>query len=237
MHLKSILLHTENYPTNTHYPYTLEVLQKTKRLEFNTSVTFFAGENGTGKSTLLEAMATKCGIHIWGAGERKRFEVNPFEKTLYKFTSVKWVSEPVPGSYFDSELFHNFARYLDEWAADDPGMLDYFGGKSLMTQSHGQSLMAFFENRYKIKGLYLMDEPETALSPSSQIALLKLLTRLGKNGQAQFIIATHSPILLAYPGAVIYDFDTIPVQKTAYEDTRHYQIYREFMTDRKKFCT
>jgi predicted ATPase len=106
-----------------------------------------------------------------------------------------------------------------------------------MSQSHGQSLMAFFKSRLKIKGLYILDEPETALSPKSQLELLELLKEVGRSGQAQFIIATHSPILLACPGARILTFDDAPVRKIDYEDTNHYRIYKEFMADPKKYIS
>ena len=135
------------------------------------------------------------------------------------------------GSYFDSELSRVFACHLDEWATADPGILNYFGGKSLLTQSHGQSLLSYFKHRYQIKGLYLMDEPETALSPRSQLELLDFLQKMAQAGHAQFIIATHSPILLACPDAVIYSFDHVPLQKIAYEQTEHYQIYKHFMAN------
>jgi predicted ATPase len=117
----------------------------------------------------------------------------------------------------------------------DPGLVEYFGGKSLMTQSHGQSLMAFFQSRLKIKGLYLLDEPETALSPKTQLVLLGLLKEISQSGIAQFIIATHSPILLACPGARILSFDEIPVRQIDYHDTNHYRIYKDFMDDPVKY--
>ena len=116
-----------------------------------------------------------------------------------------------------------------------PGLIEYLGGKSLMSQSHGQSLMAFFTSRFKIKGIYFLDEPETALSPKSQVELLNLLVDMGRSGHAQFIIASHSPILLACPGAEILSFDESPVKKIDYEDTVHFRIYKEFMADPKKF--
>ena len=104
-----------------------------------------------------------------------------------------------------------------------------------MTQSHGQSLMSFFRTRYRIKGLYLLDEPETALSPKTQVGLLNILQEMSQAGHAQFIIATHSPILLACPGAEIYSFDSSPVTQIEYEETEHYQIYKNFMEDRKQY--
>lgn len=234
-HLKSVAFSLENSPTHDLYPFNLPLFRETKKLEFSSPVTFFSGENGTGKSTLLAALAEKCRIHIWQGIEKTRFERNPYEGMLYKFIAVKWSNGSVPGSYFDSEISKNFAAYLDEWAASDPGILDYFGGKSLMTQSHGQSLMSFFKARYRFKGLYLLDEPETALSPGSQLELLQLLKKLGAAGHAQFIIASHSPILLACPGATIYSFDDIPIKKIAYRETEHYRVYRDFMADPDKY--
>ena len=235
IHLKSIALSVEKYPNREYYPFNLHIFQEKCRLDFISPVTFFTGENGTGKSTLLQALAQKCRIHIWEGIERTRFESNPYEGMLFKFISVHWRNGTVPGSYFDSEISKNFAQCLDEWAASDPGILEYFGGKSLLTQSHGQSLMSFFKARYKFRGLYLLDEPETALSPRSQLELLKVLKDNSEAGHAQFIIATHSPILMACPGATIYSFDEIPVKAIDYEKTEHYRIYRDFMADRSKY--
>lgn len=201
-------------------------------IRFRSPVTFFVGENGTGKSTLLEAIARKCGIHIWEGMERTRYEKNPYEKALHYATSVAWTDGAVPGSFFASQIFRNFAQLLDEWAALDPGLLDYFGGKSLISQSHGQSLLAFFRSRYRLRGLYLVDEPETALSPRSQLELLRLLGEATQADGAQFVIATHSPILTACPGAEIYSFDSVPAERVEYEATEHYRIYESFMRDR-----
>ncbi|MDY6851550.1 MAG: AAA family ATPase [Thermodesulfobacteriota bacterium] len=237
MHIKQVTLLAEKYPTDKRYPFNLDIFHKTKSIEFHSPVTFFIGENGTGKSTLLEALSHKCGIHIWRNGMRSRFEHNPYEQALFNFLLIEWTNGFVPGSFFAAEIFTNFAQNLDEWAATDPGQLKYFGGKSLMTQSHGQSLMSFFRSRYKIKGLYFLDEPETALSPKSQLELVNLLTEMGRDGHAQFIIATHSPILLACPEAVIYSFDHVPVQRIGYEETEYFRLYRDFMADRERFLS
>jgi predicted ATPase len=232
MHLHSVTLHPEKYPTRDRYPFNLPIFHQTKRIEFGSPVTLFVGENGTGKSTLLEALAHICGIHIWRNLEGTRFEINPYEDQFRNYISVEWMDGRVPGSFFGSAIFQHFAQMLDEWAAHDPGQLKYFGGKSLVTQSHGQSLMSFFRARYQIRGLYLLDEPETALSPKSQLGLLEILTKMSSAGHAQFIIATHSPILLACPGATIYSFDHVPVTSVDYEQTEHYQIYKSFMENR-----
>ena len=236
MHLKKIVLNPEKYPTRDHYPFNLELFQRTPSIALDSPVTFFVGENGCGKSTLAEAITLKCGIYIWQGMHRPRFNASPYEKDLYKTIDIEWTNgKKVPGSFFGSQIFNNFARILDEWLTMDPGLLEYFGGKSLMAQSHGQSLMSFFKSRFKIKGLYLLDEPETALSPRSQVALLNLLKEVCRSDNAQFIIATHSPILLACPDGRILTFDEIPVKQIAYEKTDHYQIYKDFMADPQRF--
>jgi len=231
MHLERIEFYPENYPTDDHYPFSLEIFRKIRELLFRTPVTLFVGENGTGKSTLLEAIAGRCGIHIWQGPKRQRYEYNPYESSLCDFISVDWKNGRVPGSFFGSSVFQDFARLLDEWAVADPGQLTYFGGKSLVAQSHGQSIMSFFRARYSRTGLYLMDEPETALSPRTQIDLVDLLIKMGRAGHAQFIIATHSPILLACPAATIYSFDQVPITAMDYEETDHYKLYRDFMAN------
>ena len=235
MHLKSVTLLSQKYPTTEHYPFNLPLFQQTKTIQLDTPVTFFVGENGTGKSTLLEAITHRCGIHIWRDVERTRYQINPYEKHFQHYIRVGWVNGKVPGSYFGSDTFNYFTRSLDEWAAADPGMLQYFGGQSLVTQSHGQSLMSYFRSRYKIKGLYLLDEPETALSPRSQVGLVKLLQEMGQAGHAQFIVATHSPILLACPGAKILSFDNSTVQPISYKETDYYQLYKAFMNNPEEF--
>jgi predicted ATPase len=235
LHLKEVRLLSEEFPTRDHYPFNLDVLRQTRSLPFSLPVTFLIGENGSGKTTLFEALAKWCQIHIWSGMECTRCEPNPFEEMLFLYLQVVWTDGIVPGSFFSSQIFKNFAQLVDMWEADNPGQIDYFGGKSLLTQSHGQSIMSFFKARYKIKGLYLLDEPETALSPKSQLELLKLIQEMGALGHAQFIIATHSPILLACPGSMIYSFDYTPVKMIQYEESEHYQIYKNFMEDPTKY--
>jgi predicted ATPase len=235
MHLKEVTFHSGKYPARDCYPFSLALFHETKQITFDSPVTLFAGENGTGKSTLLEALAVACNIHIWHNMATSRPDCNPYEDKFHRYISVAWSNGRVPGSFFGSRVFQHFAELLDEWAAADRGQLNYFGGKSLTTQSHGQSLMSFFRSRYRIKGLYLLDEPETALSPRSQIELLHLLENMSVAGHAQFIIATHSPILLACPQAIIYTFDNSPIQQIKYEQTDHYLVYRDFMADRNKY--
>ncbi len=230
MHLKSMAIHPEKYPPGAaSYPFNLAVFQHPVTISFETPITIFVGENGSGKSTLLEALARKCGIHIWREAERRRVVNNPYEDKFDRYISIAWNVDPVSGSFFGSSIFLDFARFLDEWAAASPGVLEYFGGRSLLTQSHGQSMMSFFRSRYRRKGIYLLDEPETALSPKTQLEMLSLLEAMGSNGHAQFFLATHSPILLACSGATIYSFDGSRIEPIRYEDTEHYRIFKEFL--------
>jgi predicted ATPase len=195
------------------------------------------GENGSGKSTLLEAVTRKCGIMMWQGIPRPRYKASPYEKELYKAIDIKWQAKKVPGSVFGSHIFRNFAQLWDEWLTMDPGLTNYLGGESFMSKSHGQSLMAFFRSRFQIEGIYFLDEPETALSPKSQVELLKLIDEMSQAGHAQFIIATHSPILLACPNARILNFDTSPVKQIDYKQTDHYRIYKNFMANPGKYLT
>ncbi len=233
--LKQVNIHSKKFPVLDFYPFKLKIFQNTERIRFNSPVTLFIGENGTGKSTLLKAIAYRCGIHIWQSEFNLRCEQNPHEEDLYKTISIRWENDPVPGSFFGSQIFSHFAKNLEEWAINDSEMLKYFGGKSLITQSHGQSLMSYFQSRYKIKGLYFLDEPETALSPSSLIELLNLLIKISQQGHAQFIIATHSPFLMACPESRIYSFDNPVIETIQYEDTEYYKIYKNFMNNPGEF--
>lgn len=235
IYLKQVNIHEEKFPVLDYYPFDLEIFQNTDKVQFDTPITFFCGENGTGKSTLLKAIAFRCGIHIWQDNSGMRHEHNPYEEDLCKTISVRWAEGPVSGSFFGSQIFSHFSKILEEWAVNDVQMLNYFGGKSLVTQSHGQSLMSYFQSRYSIKGIYFLDEPETALSPSSLIGLLNLLIKMSHQGHAQFIIVTHSPLLLACPASRIYSFDTPIIEAIDYEDTEYYKIYKTFMNRRDEF--
>lgn len=232
-HLKRITLRHDKFPTHEPYPFNLPLFNQTESLAFHTAVTLFVGDNGAGKSTLLEALARASGVHIWSRPEGTRYEVNRYEEALQYCLTLEWSDGTVPGAYFGSERFKDFAQTLDAWAAADPGQLKYFGGKSLVTQSHGQSTMSYFRSRYQRKGIYFLDEPETALSPQRQLELLEIIAENSRAGHAQFIIATHSPILLACEGATIYSFDNETVRPIEYEETEHYKVYKKFLLDRR----
>ena len=235
MHLIKVRINSENYPTSRYYPFNIPILRETSELAFRKPVVFFVGENGSGKSTLLDAITRKCGIHIWDKPRRHVAHNNPYETRLADYVTVTWANGSVPGSLFRAETFRDFADFLDDVALCDPGRLKYHGGHILNTLSHGEAILSYFSGRYHIKGIYLLDEPETALSPSSQVRFLKILQRLEVEGHAQFIMATHSPILLAYPGAQIFGFDSPHIEEVDYEDTTHYRLYKQFFTDGSAF--
>jgi predicted ATPase len=234
MHIERTTLHPENYPVKDSYPFSLPIFRNTTCLAFKGNITFFIGENGSGKSTLLKAIARRCRVYIWEE-ERARFNNNPHEENLFRYIDVTWTGGSKPGAFFSSERYQHLSKIIDELACSDPALLDYFGGKSLLSQSHGESFMSFFRARYAIEGVYFLDEPETALSPRRQIEFVRLLQEQAMDGHAQFIIATHSPILLGCPGADIISFDNETLTRTAYEDTDYYTIYRDFLTDPGKY--
>jgi predicted ATPase len=228
VHLLEMTIAHARFPTRAAYPFNLRVVQETATVPLDAAVTFFTGENGSGKSTLLRALALRCGIHIWENHERTRARPNPYAERLYEHIDVRWRDGAVPGSFFAAEIFRNFAELYDMWAASDPGILAYLGGAPLTERSHGQCNMAFFENRFRVPGLYLLDEPESALSPRRQAELLRILAAAAGRGDAQFVVATHSPILLSLPGSRILSFDTCPVAPIAYRDTDSFRLHEEF---------
>ncbi|MBN1369741.1 MAG: AAA family ATPase [Dehalococcoidaceae bacterium] len=230
MHLKKVTLQSARYPDINQYPFNLDIIRATREIDLERPVTLFVGENGTGKSTVLKAICLRCGIHIWQLEESRRHHYNPLEDQLYRCMDIEWADGSVPGAYFSAQIFEYFTRMLDGCAAVTPKILEYYGGSSLKAMSHGQSIISYFEARYKIKGLYLLDEPETALSPKSQLKLRDIIHKYARAGNAQFIIATHSPILLSMPGARIYNFDAQTLSPVEFEKTEHYRIYRDFFT-------
>ncbi len=235
MYITRVEINSEDFPTRRHYPFNVPILNETSDLKLEKPVTFFVGENGSGKSTLLDAITKKCGIHIWDRPKRHLAHENPYEDRLKDFIEVTWANGRVPGSLFRAETFHDMADFLDDLALCDPGRLKYHGGRLINVLSHGEGILSYFSGRFRVKGLYLLDEPEAALSPKSQVRFLKLLQELEAEGHAQFIMATHSPILMGYPGAQVFSFDADHIKEVSYEQTSHYKIYEQFFTDRSAF--
>ena len=199
-------------------------------LLFPADVTFLVGENGTGKSTLLEAVAVACGFNAEGGTRNFDFSTRATHSPLHEYLTVGRTAYPRDGFFLRAESFYNVATNIDEMDETIPGprLIDSYGGVSLHKQSHGESFLALVEHRFGGDGLYLLDEPEAALSPTRMMSLLVLMRNLVKK-HSQFIIATHSPILMAYPGACIYQLSQDGIDRVAYRDTEHYQLTRRFL--------
>lgn len=203
------------------------------QLTLKNNVTFFVGENGSGKSTLLEGIAEQCGFSLRGGNRNHnlntgwRFE--GYESALAPHLILGWTPKRISEGFFmRAESFFNFASFIDELAVDDRRILQAYGGRSLHQQSHGESFLSLFNNQFE-NGIYILDEPEAALSPSRILAFISVIHQLERNGRAQFIIATHSPMLICYPGATIYQFDESGVRETSYEDTEHFTLTKSFL--------
>lgn len=209
------------------FPFNLPVFKNGLNLVLKTNVTFFVGENGTGKSTLMESIADKCEFNLSGGNRNHNYDFHKTESVLSEYLTLSWRTKINEGFFMRAESFFNFATYIDEVATRDLRVLDAYGGKSLHQQSHGEAFLALFHNHFE-KGIYILDEPESALSPQRQLSLLSIIHALEKTGKAQFIISTHSPILLSYPGATIYSLDH-NLEPINYKDTEHYQITKNFL--------
>ena len=198
-------------------------------LKFDRKVTFLIGENGTGKSTIIEALALCCGFNAEGGTKNFSFSTNNTHSDLHEHMIVGKGKHFKDGFFLRAESFYNVASYIDELDKGGGGrpIIDSYGGVSLHLQSHGESFMALIRNRFSGNGLYLLDEPEAAISPERLMQLLVRIHDLEKD--SQFIISTHSPILMSYPGARIYELDDEGITPVEYKETRHYQITRDFI--------
>lgn len=226
------------------YPFSLAIIKNLKDIIFPTQVTFFVGENGTGKSTILEAIATKAGFGKEGGSKNINFNTadNSFYSETQKLSScmtLSWRKKLTEGYFFRAESFFNLANHIDYIAkkGGEGAASTYasYGGKSLHQQSHGESFLSFFKNRLGAGGLYILDEPEAALSPQRQLALLSLIHKLNQHPETQFIIATHSPILLAYPNSTIYSCDGKTLETINYKDTKHFEITKSFLENPDRY--
>lgn len=199
-------------------------LLKAGKLDFKSDVTFFVGENGTGKSTIIEAIAICAGFNAEGGSKNFNFSTKQTCSGLYRYITLSKSAHEKDGFFLRAESFYNVATQVDDLGLDLGG----YGGQSLHCQSHGESFMALVQNRFRGNGLYILDEPEAALSPSRQMTLLTEIKRLvDKN--SQFIIATHSPILLAYPRATIFEISGDGVKNVRYEECEHFVVTKEFL--------
>jgi predicted ATPase len=230
----ALKLKRERVPSFDVFPYSLAMLRHLESLELHPSVTFIVGENGSGKSTLLEAVAIAAGFNAEGGTKNFRFHTRRSHSSLHEcLTLVKSFARARDGFFLRAESFFNLAteiEHLDAEPSFGPPIIDSYGRRSLHAQSHGESFFALMNNRFGGHGFYVLDEPEAALSPTRQLAMLVRMHDLVQD-KSQFIIATHSPILMSYPNAWIYQIGARGLERLEYEQTEHYLVARRFLMD------
>ncbi len=234
-YLRNIELSREKIDSFSNYPFCLPAIRNLFNLKLHPKVTFIVGENGTGKSTILEGIAVAYGFNPEGGTKNFNFSSRETHSDLYKYLKlIKGIKKPKDGFFLRAESFYNLATNIEE--LDEGGMgpriIYSYGGCSLHAQSHGESFFAAFMNRFSGNGLYILDEPEAALSPSRQMAMISRLHDLVQQG-SQFIIATHSPIIMSYPDSTILQLKE-GFEVVEYEETDHYLIMKEFINNSKK---
>jgi predicted ATPase len=231
--LRSINFNRAAVPDENVYPFSLPIVRALDRIELHPHVTFLVGENGSGKSTLLEAIAVAWGFNPEGGSRNFRFATRASHTDLHRYLRLeRGVGRPRTGFFLRAESLYNVASEIERLDLVPMGrpIIDSYGGVSLHEQSHGESFITLFLKRFRDRGFYILDEPEAALSPSRQLAMLVRLHEL-VNGGSQFLIATHSPIVLAYPNSRILSLDGGELIETVYEQTEHFQLTRRFLND------
>jgi predicted ATPase len=232
-YIRSVYLNRNKVSSFLKYPFCLPAIRELSDLSLHPKVTYIVGENGTGKSTILEAIAVAYGFNPEGGTKNFNFSSSNTHSDLHGCIKlIKGAKTPKDGFFLRAESFYNLATNIDELEREVPGILDSYGGRSLHEQSHGESFFAVFMNRFKGNGLYILDEPEAALSPSRQMSMITRMHELVEE-RSQFIIATHSPILMAYPDSTIYEIKE-GFTKVRYEETEHYQVTRSFLNNTKR---
>jgi predicted ATPase len=230
--LIGISLLRDKVPSLAAFPFTIPAIGGLQELRFEQPVTYFIGENGSGKSTLLEAIAVAWGLNPEGGSRNFNFSTRASHSDLKEYLRLTRSPRRARDGYFlRAESYFNVATQIEKLDEDPPDgakIIRSYGGKSLHEQSHGESFFALFMNRLGGDGFYLFDEPEAALSPTRQLAFLSRLHELVLEG-SQFLIATHSPILMAYPQAAIYLLAEGPPSLVAYRDTEHFSVTRNFL--------
>lgn len=230
----------EKVPSFSAYPFSLPAIRKLDQIDFHPKITFLVGENGSGKSTLLEAIAVAWGFNPEGGSKNFRFSTRASHSNLSNYIRLaKGLKRPRDGFFLRAESFFNVATDIERMDAEPslgPPIINSYGGRSLHEQSHGESFLALLNDRFGDDGLYILDEPEAALSPTRQMAALRRIHELVVNG-SQFIIATHSPILMAYPDAQILSVDDGRIRAVDYTETEHFVVAKDFLNNHEKRLT
>jgi predicted ATPase len=235
-YVRSISLKRDAVPSFKHYPFNLPAFKTLGELPFHPKVTFLIGENGMGKSTLLEAIAVALGFNAEGGSFNFNFSTFDTHSELGNYLRlIKGFDKPRDGFFLRAESFYNVASNIEEMDREGggPRVIDSFGGRSLHEQSHGEAFFSTFLHRFRGNGIYILDEPEAALSPLRQMSMLTRIHDL-VNEHSQFIIATHSPIIMAYPNAAIYEFSEEGIIEKKLEETNHYRIMKQFFDNKKR---
>lgn len=233
-YVKSLNLKSEKIDTYDTFPFHLPIIKFFEEIVFHPNVTFIVGENGMGKSTLLEGIAIALGFNPEGGTKNFNFSNYDSHSDLDQYLRLaKGAYKPKDCFFLRAETFYNVATHIEELDKEPggPPIIDSFGGESLHKQSHGESFFAAFNNRFQGKGLYILDEPESALSPLRQLSMLRRIHELVQQ-ESQFIISTHSPIIMAYPDAKVLQLTEEGMKETKLEDTDHYTVMKQFFEDK-----
>ncbi len=229
----------ESYREENSFPFYLPSIQSISKIELHPTINFFVGENGSGKSTLLEAIALSCGFNHEGGSKNFRFSSSDENSLLSKALRLsRTAKRPRDGYFYRAESFYNVITEINklDCGPGGPPIKNSYGGSDLHTRSHGEAFMDLIIHRFRGNGLYLLDEPESALSPQRQLSLLVRIAELAKQ-QSQFIIATHSPILIAYPGARIWEFTESGLVEKHYTETENYLIMKSYFSNTESFMS
>lgn len=222
---------------NKNFPFSLPIFKNGLKLHLSSPITFILGDNGSGKSTLLESIAYKVGFNVLGGNRNHSYsnDANYDNVELSNSMKLSWSLKTSKGFFFRAESFLDFSGYLDNLARETGSdIYGAYGGRSLQKQSHGEAFLSLFQNKFR-EGIFILDEPEAALSAEKQLALISIIYELASSGKCQFIIATHSPLLIATPNSTIYEIEDGGLEERKFDETKQFQLYKSFVNKPEYF--